>query len=642
MKQWQREFKYITLIILLLCSLLVCFQISRVVFYILNADFFDLDLWGFLKSMFYGTRFDLSAILYLNSIILILWLIPLGYRKNLRFRKIMKWLFVTINSIALFANLADLIYFRFTLKRTTADIFSYFGVGGEFDKLIPLFLKDFWYVAIIFIILVYILVKGYQLIETRVVKNIEETSKLSYLIQSVILIVSLSLSVVGMRGGFQLRPINIITAGKYSQGNASAVVLNTPFTILQTIGKQELVPLKYFEQTELFSIYTPLHDSFPNNTIPKVHCGKKNIVLIIVESLSMEHVGFYNPHLAKKSLTPFIDNIAQKSMTFYGISNGKKSIEGIPAIVSGVPTLMNTPFIGSPYSGNRFTSLPQILSKNGYSTAFFHGGENGTMGFDAYCKTAGFQSYFGKSEYPVKSDDDGSWGIWDEPYLQYFKKNMDGFKQPFFTTVFTLSSHHPFKIPSQYQGKFPVGKLPIQQTIAYTDFALKRFFESASKSAWFQNTLFVITADHTSEAELKEYQSDYGIFRIPIIFYDPTQDLSIYANQKVAQQIDIMPTIFSYVGLNSPQFCFGNNLLDSNSIRFSVCYKQPNYQLVMNNYLIIFDGTKLQAVYDIQCDKELKNNLIELEKIQYDEMTRFLKAFLQQYNDALIYNKMKY
>ncbi len=642
MKQRQSDTKYILFITLLLTSVIGFYQLCRISFYLFNNELFDLGFFGVLKTMFYGLRFDISAILYLNSIFILFWLVPFRYRNRPYFRIIMKWSFITVNSIALFANLADVVYYRFTLKRTTADIFSYFGVGGEFDKLLPQFLKDFWYVAILFIIMVYAFVKLYHYIEVKILKGADDYSKWSLVIQTMILIFTLCTTVVGMRGGFQLRPINIITAGGYSQGNASALILNTPFTIMQTIGKQELKPLTYFETKDLNAIYSPYYSSFPNNTIPKELCTKKNVVLIIVESLSMEHVGFYNSDTKNHGFTPFVDKIAEKGMVFYGMSNGKKSIEGIPAIISGVPTLMNTPFISSPYSGNNFNSLPQILKDRGYYTAFFHGGMNGTMGFDAYCKTAGYQSYFGKSEYSNKLDDDGSWGIWDEPYLQYFKNQMDGFKQPFFTTVFTLSSHHPFKIPSQYIGKFPSGKLPIQQTIAYADYSLQRFFESAAKSTWFENTLFVITADHTSEADLKEYQSDYGVYRIPVIFYDPSHDLSHYSSKKTAQQIDIMPTVLSYLGVSDSVFCFGNNLLDSNKVGFSICFKQPNYQLVMNDYMITFDGANILSLYYVKEDKELKNNLLNNELSQKDEMLRFVKAFLQHYNNALIYNKMNY
>jgi len=642
MKRSQPDLRYFTFTALLIMGVEFLFFISRWLFYLLNPDLFSLTAWETAKALFAGVRFDLSAILYLNIPVILLLLVPLKARNLSIYRNITKWIFVSINSIALFANFADIVYYRYTLKRTTADVFSYFSVGGDFDKLIPLFIKDFWYIAILWILMIYVIIKAYHFIEAkRLIKHDVYTTS-SYLIQGLILVFAIGLSIIGMRGGLQLRPINIITAGNYAQGNTNAIVLNTPFTIMQTLGKDDLKPTPYFSEAQLSTIYSPYNRNLINNRIPTGLSNKKNFVLIIVESLSMEHMGFYNKNIPNyRGFTPFIDSLAEKSLTFQGFSNGKKSIEGIPAILSGIPTLMNTPFISSPYSGNSYSSLPGILDREGYYTAFFHGGTNGTMGFDSYCKAVGMKQYSGKSEYPDKSDDDGSWGIWDEPYLQYFQKQISTFKEPFFATIFTLSSHHPFKIPKKYEGKFPKGKLPIQQTIAYTDYSIAEFFASASHSKWFTNTIFVITADHTSESILPQYGNDYGRYRIPMIIYDPTHDLSEFSDQKPAQQIDLMPTLLSYLNYKKPVFCFGHNLLDTTSERFAINYRQPDYQIISTQNLLQFNGESTTAIYNIIQDKTLSHNLISRNTQEKENLEMQLKAFLQQYNHGLIYNKMQ-
>ncbi len=642
MRKCQPDLRYFIFTVLLIAGAESLFFASRWLFYLLNPALFNLSAWETTKALIAGIRFDLSAILYLNIPIILLLLIPIKARKNVTYRKIAKWLFIGINAFALFANFADIVYYRFTLKRTTADVFSFFSVGGDFDRLIPLFLKDFWYIFILWAIVVYLMIKAYPKIEAKTLIKHDSYSTSSYVIQSLILIFALGMSIIGMRGGLQLRPINIITAGNYAQGNTNAIVLNTPFTIMQTMGKEELKPTPYFNETQLSAIYSPYNRKLNNNRIPAGLNDKKNVVLIIVESLSMEHTGFYNKDIPNyQGFTPFIDSLAERSLTFQGFANGKKSIEGIPAILSGIPTLMNTPFISSPYSGNSYSSLPGILAREGYHTAFFHGGTNGTMGFDSYCKAAGVKQYYGKAEYPDKSDDDGSWGIWDEPYLQYFQRQISTFREPFFATVFTLSSHHPFKIPAQYQGKFPKGKLPIQQTIAYTDHCIAEFFASASHSKWFTNTIFLITADHTSESILPEYGNDYGRYRIPIIIYDPTHDLSEFSDEKPAQQIDLMPTILSYLNYKKPVFCFGHNLLDTTSERYAIEYVQPVYQIIGQHSLLQFNGEKSTSFYNVSQDKFLTRNLISSDPREAKNLEIPIKAFLQQYNHGLIYNKMQ-
>lgn len=112
------------------------------------------------------------------------------------------------------------------------------------------------------------------------------------------------------------------------------------------------------------------------------------------------------------------------------------------------------------------------------------------MGFDNFSKAAGIDNYIGQNEYVGnKADFDGSWGIYDEPYLQYIANYLDTVKSPFFAGIFTLSSHHPYKIPNEYSGKFPKGNIPILESIGYADYALQQFFDRISKSDWYKNTL---------------------------------------------------------------------------------------------------------------------------------------------------------
>src|SRR5690606_14279042 len=146
----------------------------------------------------------------------------------------------------------------------------------------------------------------------------------------------------------------------------------------------------------------------------------------------------------------------------------------------------------------------KLLGEKGYETAFFHGAPNGSMGFSAYMQLAGIKNYYGKNEYNNDDDFDGIWGIWDEPFMQFMAKKLDTFKQPFFSSFFSLSSHHPFKVPEHYAGKFPKGQLPLHEPIGYVDNALRQFFNTASKSEWYKNTLFVIVADHASMIHFPE------------------------------------------------------------------------------------------------------------------------------------------
>ncbi len=632
------DFKYLKFLIYNIFSLLFLFLVSRWLFYFFNKNLFIANDKEVFIAILYGLRFDLSSIIYLNIPFIIFYLLPFSFRESRIVFLISKIYFFTINSIGLLANFSDIIYYRFTLKRTTSDIFSFISVGGDFEKLLPQFVKDFWFVFFIWLISIFFLY--FVLKKSKFKKNNNNEFNLVYFVKHTIIFVSsLVLLLIGMRGGLQLRPININTAGLYGNSNLTSIVLNTPFTIIHSIGKSELITLNYFSEKELESIYSPQKILYINNLIPDSISRKQNIVLIIVESLSTEHIGALNHKVPNfVSYTPFLDTIIEHSISFRATSNGKKSIEGVPAILSGIPTLMNTPFISSAYGGNKYESIATILKSKGYKTKFFHGGANGTMGFDAYSKIAGFESYYGKNEYNNNNDYDGMWGIWDEPFLKYSAEMLNDTKQPFFAAIFTLSSHHPYSIPDKYKNIFNKSNNKIQNTISYTDFSLKQFFLHAKNHSWFDNTLFIITADHTSETISNDYSTNFGNYQIPIIIYSPNSNLKPFSRNIVAQQIDIMPTILSYLQINDTIINFGNNLLDTNNIFFAINYQQPIYQFTIGKYFMQFDGKKLINVFDIENDIEMKNNILINDNFQKE--LRFLQAFLQQYNNRLIFNKL--
>lgn len=146
------------------------------------------------------------------------------------------------------------------------------------------------------------------------------------------------------------------------------------------------------------------------------------------------------------------------------------------------------------------------------------------MNFDGFTNHVGFEKYYGKNEYNNNKDYDGNWGIFDEPFLQYLGKQLTKTQQPFLASVFTLSSHHPYTIPAQHMNRFPKGTMIVHETVGYTDYAVRRFFEYAKQQPWFENTLFVITADHSALTETKEFKTALGLYRIPVIFYSPKNE----------------------------------------------------------------------------------------------------------------------
>lgn len=638
---WQKKSVF-RVLALRLILLLFLFSVQRLAFYFYNHSLFDQVTLSSLSYMLYGgVQFDLTAILYFNLLYIVLLLVPFTFRYNKSYQKMLDVLFVFTNSVAFVMNSADVIYYRFSLRRTTFSVLKEFeNESGHLMKMLSQFVFTYWYVTLFLVLLLSLFV---WLVKKIPVRNAKPKINLFFFLANTVLLgLVVALCVVGIRGGIgkHVRPITLSNASKYVVNvNERAIVLNTPFSFFRSMETKGFERKKYYANEGLLNdVYTPVHEANDTNQFVPL-----NVVIIIWESFGKEYTGFYNEHLDKgkyKGYTPFMDSLLNEShVCFYSYANGRKSIDAMPSVFASIPSLQE-PFVLSHYSGNQFKGLPLVLKDKGYYSAFFHGAPNGSMGFDAFAKQAGFDVYFGKDEYGNDDDFDGTWGIWDEKFLSYFADEMNEFKEPFLSAVFTLSSHDPFKIPKQYEGKFPEGEGPILRSIGYTDYSMRRFFEKASKMPWYKNTLFVITADHASTPFASTYKTMAGSFSIPIFFFQPGDRDLVTVDSSLIQQVDIMPSVLGYLGYDEPYFGFGNNVFDPSEERFVVNFRDGVYQYFEGDYLVQYDGDAIVAVYLYKTDLLLLDNLIG----QYEDVevkaTKQIQAFIQQYNNRMIDNRL--
>ena len=645
--------RYYSPLLTVLWNLLLAYfvyQIARLEYWLENTDYlnYTFDVWHG------GLLFDTSAILYTNALYVVLMLFPWHAKETTAFHRICKWLFVIVNGASFAINLMDSVYFQYTMRRTTTTVFDEFSREGNLGSIIGKEFLSHWYLVLLFALVMAVLWKLY--VTPRL-----STKKLNWWKYGIACLLSLLLftpfCIAGMRGGFTtaVRPITVSNANQYAEHPAdAALVLNTPFSLIRTIDTNVFIVPKYFDsQEELEALYSPIHiPCFSNETgIPSDSSfSRKNVVILIVESFGREYIGALNHSLNNgkyKGYTPYVDSLIAKSTTFrYSYCNGRKSIDGMPSILSSIPMFVE-PFILTPSSMNDFTGLAGILNQEGYQTAFFHGAQNGSMGFQAFAQKTGFKHYFGRTEYEEalgENDFDGTWAIWDEPFLQYYAEEMSHMQQPFMTAVFTASSHHPFVIPEKYQQQFPEDGLEIHKCIRYTDMAIGRFFETASRQPWFQNTIFVLTSDHTNMSDHAEYQTDLGGFCSPIIIYEPSHPTGTIQD-KVAQQIDILPTILGMLHYPKPYFGFGIDVLNTPSDdTWAVNYLNGIYQYVKYNYVLQFNGQQNTAVYSLD-DSLMHHNLLQdssaVAKSQISKMENELKAIIQQYMERMTQNRLQ-
>ena len=646
------------------CNLLllyVVYFVARITYLLVNYSYFSQNLsFGHLMEMLGGGLvFDTSAILVTNIPYVVLMLLPWHGKETKAYHAVCRWVYLIINGLALAVNLCDAVYFRYTMRRTTTTVFSEFSNENNLSSVFFTETLRHIYLVVLFLLVMWALYRLYV--------DYSHSSVKKWWRYDLAMLLSLAalapFVVAGIRGGFTtaVRPVTISNANQYvDRPVEAALVLNTPFSLYRTIGKAVFtVPDYYQDEHEMERIYTPIHYPSQTSLTSDTSFVRKNVVVLIVESFGREYIGALNKTLENgryKGYTPCVDSLIAKSITFtHSYCNGRKSIDGMPSILSSIPMFVE-PFFLTPASMNQVSGIAALLSGEGYQTAFFHGAQRGSMGFQAFSRATGFQEYYGREDYNDDKrfggdkDFDGMWAIWDEPFLQYYAAKMSEMKEPFMTAVFTASSHHPYVVPDQYKDVYPEEGIIIHKCIRYTDMAIGKFFERASREPWFKNTIFVLTSDHTNLSDHAFYQTDLGGFCSPIVIYDPSAEGGEMLD-KIAQQIDILPTVMGMLHYPKPYFAFGIDLLNTpKEDTWAVNYLNGIYQYVKNGHVLQFDGQKTVGLYALT-DSLMKRNLLGKTKAAADsslftlhsslpKMERELKAIIQQYMERMTQDRL--
>jgi len=619
-------------------AILIIYQFCRLLFFFYNLEYFsNINLIDYFRIIKGSIRFDISAILYINSLVILLSLTPSNLIIKRWYKNAIYYLFIYCNLLGIVVNIIDVYYYPFSKSRLTISFMNEFSNEKSIFRILVEFFKDYWFTIPLLLIVFYVLKVIANKTEMES-KTIHFTKK-NILSSSLICLLCMTLVVFGFRGSFifKNRPITISNAGKHTNNpNEISLIINTPFSLIRTYSVQDLKRKNYFKDSELEK-YTNIVKQYKRKNI-----DKKNVVVIILESMSTEYYGFYNKDLKDYSgYTPFLDSLIDHSYTSYNsFGNGTKSIDAIPSILASIPAT-EFHFSLSKYCTNKIDGIGSILNKEGYQTSFFHGAPNGSMGFESMNKLLGIKNYYGMDNYNNNSDFDGVWGIWDDKFFNYFADELNNMKEPFFSSIFSCSSHHPYKTPKEFKNKFKKGKHPMHECVQYTDHSLKLFFNKIKNEAWFKNTLFVITADHTNISFEKEYRSPIGIFRVPIIFYDPSNINLNQKSEKIIQQIDIMPSILSYLDYNKPFISLGNNIFNDEN-GFAINYNN-GFQMIIDERVVIYNELeeKITKIFDFTNDISLKQNIINnIESIKIEEYKNKIQSFIQTYNNRMIDNNL--
>lgn len=368
------------------------------------------------------------------------------------------------------------------------------------------------------------------------------------------------------------RSINLSDAFTGSQLQQANLALNPVYvSYRESLSRLKQQPLNYVSAAELarFAQQSPLAFKWQR---PANQPTKKNVVLVLLESWSYKYIDGLSGNNYRA--TPFMDSLIRHSQVwdnFYAA--GQRSIIGIQAILSSIPSLQNQPTLGFGLELKEMSRIADIANQHHYRTLMMQSSARRSFHMNSIANALGFQEYYGKEdvpllrEYPQQAPRFG----WDYDTLQFLNQKLSEppATQPFFAFIFTGTTHEPFARTGEQFEIYPhsdSGENGFLNTLRYSDWAVQEFMQAAAKQPWYHNTIFIFTADHTLNAE--SHESLPQRFHIPLVIFTPDGSLPAKRHQTLASQYDLFPTIMDLLGFNQPIYTFGKSLLSDEPSEF--------------------------------------------------------------------------
>ncbi|MCX7836037.1 MAG: sulfatase-like hydrolase/transferase [bacterium] len=612
----------------------IAIWITRIAFYLRYPDFQKfVPLREVLSTLDLMLRFDLST----TTMMLIPAFLGFSISAIPSLRKLMVYFSVLVLVLSYWFSIgilwADTLYYgeagkhlTFEVSAIQHDLWTMFKLlVANYPKALLLILFLYWFIPYLF-----------ERFLQPLINNLT-TAKINWFQYSIGLLIYICIIILFLRGGFQYKPLRIGHAFRSDNVLAAHLTLNGYYTYITSKFARKGVQRHWMPMEQAISMTKQLvqskNESFLHPKYPLLRkkeyprhpiTPRPNIVLLIIESLSAEYL--YSFH-GKIQTMPFFDSLSQHSVIFtncYAV--GTRSMEGISAIIGGIPNLMGGTFIGGEYEQSTLRGLGSILSENGYHCKFIHGAAKGSMGIQELANSCGYPIFYSKEQFS-KQEDDGHWGIWDRYVLRRITKELDTMPTPSHIAAFTLSTHSPYLLPSDFYPPFAkhLPKAELYNSFANLDRELKQFFVEESKRPRFSETIYILIGDHTSETS-----SDIQCrFRVGCLIFAPTR-LSAKEYTYFTSQVSIIPTILDLLQLSVPHSSFGKSFFDEDTLHQFAYFTHANYvgfayqnAILLNN--LDFD-LKLIRPY---VDPSEQINALHHEPMLANSLRSYLHAYYQ-------------
>lgn len=391
--------------------------------------------------------------------------------------------------------------------------------------------------------------------------------------------------IIPVRGGVGLAPLN--TGRAYFSNNlfANHLALNPVWNFIYSIkrAKQTSQTYHYMDDNEAQKRFEKLTDGAHSSDFLQVlKTARPNVVVILLESFSAHGIEM----LGGENVTPNLKAIAKEGIFFNNIySAADRSGKGLVAAMCGYPVLPTYSIIQYPQKTQCLPFVAQHLRKAGYeSQTFIYGGDLGFNSFNSLVTLAGFNNIITEDDFPVSAMGD-KWGAHDEFTFERLLKCMDEQEQPFFNFFFTLSSHEPFTVPME-----KVHDNPYLNSMYYTDKCLGEFFAEAKKKSWWNNTLFIMMADHGHDGPNRVGNEHKMKYNIPLVMAGGALAVTDTVFTRIGSQIDLAATLLPQLGISPEEFTFSKNLFSNNAPEYAFYDFNDGYGYVTPKEVVVYDN----------------------------------------------------
>lgn len=406
-----------------------------------------------------------------------------------------------------------------------------------------------------------------------------------------------ALLVLPLRGGWQQIPINQSVVYFSEKPFANHAGINMPWNLMHALLKYEKSgsnPYQYMPEEEAAELVQALYTAAVTDSAENLlRVQQPNVLFIILESYTAKFVGSLG---GEKGVTPNLDKLAAEGVNFTNIyASGDRSEKGMVALLSGYPVQTTTSIIKYPQKTEKLPQLSQVLQEQGYSTSYYYGGELEFANIKSYLRNGGYKRLIDKYDFDP-STYNSKWGTHDHVLFARVQEDLKSEKQPFFCTVYTLSSHEPFEIP--IPAKFPGTdeEAQFRNSVYYTDWALGKFIEEAKQQDWWQNTLVVLAADHGHRLPGNDPNHVPSKFKIPFILTGGALAKGGITIDAIGSQADIAATLLAQLQLPHQQFTWSRNLLSPTASPFAFYVFNDGFGYITPNGVLTYDNVAKQPI----------------------------------------------